>query len=115
MKGLHWMVRKVLSTSNYLNMLTTTGRRRGRGNHKGTPPSSSNTTSHRPPLPLDAKLAMTMLRQSSKSSKSLNEYSTDSDPYASINEVYEPIYGYAGQVPQGPWATLAKLDKKKNR
>lgn len=57
-KGLHWMVRKMLS-NNYLNILT------------------SRQTKNKVPK-----------------SKSSTESSTDSDPYVSINDVYEPIYGY---------------------
>lgn len=65
MKGLNWMMRKVLS-SNYINMLTSRRQKKQNNNNNKIPKSKSST----------------------------NESSTDSDPYVSINDVYEPIYGY---------------------
>ncbi|XP_075591584.1 uncharacterized protein LOC124491911 isoform X2 [Dermatophagoides farinae] len=66
MKGLNWMMRKVLS-SNYINMLTSRRQKKQNNNNNNKIPKSKSST---------------------------NESSTDSDPYVSINDVYEPIYGY---------------------
>lgn len=91
-KGLGAMMRKVLS-SNYINILTSK-------RHKGT---SSKPKSSKP------------------RSKSSVDSSTDSDPYASINEVYEPIYGYTtglgGNSSKGAysnpfWPTMTRTSKK---
>ncbi|XP_075676610.1 uncharacterized protein LOC113790088 isoform X2 [Dermatophagoides pteronyssinus] len=65
-KGLNWMMRKVLS-SNYINILTSRRQKKQNNNINTKIPKSKSST---------------------------NESSTDSDPYVSINDVYEPIYGY---------------------
>lgn len=93
-KGLGAMMRKVLS-SNYINILTSK-------RHK----ASSKPKSLKP------------------HSKSSVDSSTDSDPYASINEeVYEPIYGYTttglggggsskGGYSNPFWPTMTRTSKK---
>lgn len=86
------MMRKVLS-SNYINILTSK-------RHKSKKVNGKN----------------------SKLSSLQGDSSTDSDPYVSINEVYEPIYGYTGNVNSNRqqynhlvnpyWPTMQRISKK---
>ena len=90
-KGLGaWMMRKVLS-SNYINILTSKRHKTSKG--------GKSKSAHL------------------NGSKSGGDSSTDSDPYASINEVYEPIYGYTSGLGtksySNPfWPTMQRTSKK---